>query len=92
MYTRRFYVGNKRAGRTAGEKNGRLGAVYTPSQVGVHTLSRSPGLRKHAAPRRYRVMKNSAMLLASESTGAMKHSSVPVTEQSMPMAVVRLLR
>ena len=37
-------------------------------------------------------MKNSAMLLRSESTGVRKHSSVPVIEQSMPIAVVRLLR
>ena len=40
----------------------------------------------------YCVMTSSATLLRSESTGARKHSSVPVTEQSMPMAVVRLLR
>lgn len=50
------------------------------------------GDRRSARSALYRVMKKSATLLRSESTGVRKHKSVPVTEQSMPMAVVRLFR
>lgn len=59
-----------------GEKNGTAAAL-------------GPRLRR-APPRvaRYRVMKNRATLLSSDSTGTTKHSVVPVMEQSMPMTIL----